>query len=49
MAVAAATSGHVPRRSFDALVLLVREGLTLEPESGALFPFASKRKALWFD
>ena len=41
------------RRSFDALALAVRERLALEPESGALFVFASKRgnriKVLWFD
>lgn len=41
------------RRSFDALALVVRERLDLDPESGALFVFASKRstriKVLWFD
>ena len=41
------------RRSFDALALAVRERLGLEPESGSLFVFASKRgnrvKVLWFD
>ncbi len=41
------------RRSFDALALAVRESLDLDPESGALFVFASKRsnrlKVLWFD
>lgn len=41
------------RRSFDALALVVRETLALDPESGALFVFASKRsnriKVLWFD
>jgi len=41
------------RRSFDALALQVRERLALDPESGALFVFASKRgnriKVLWFD
>lgn len=41
------------RRSFDALALAVRERLTLDPESGALFVFASRRgnrlKVLWFD
>ena len=41
------------RRSFDALALAVRENLDLDPESGALFVFASKRsnrlKVLWFD
>lgn len=41
------------RRSFDALALAVRERLSLDPESGALFVFASKRgnrlKVLWFD
>jgi len=41
------------RRSFDALALVVRDVLTLDPESGALFVFASKRgnrlKVLWFD
>ena len=41
------------RRSFDALSLAVRERLSLDPESGALFVFASKRgnrlKVLWFD
>jgi transposase len=41
------------RRSFDALALAVRESLALDPESGALFVFASKRsnrlKVLWFD
>jgi transposase len=41
------------RRSFDALALAVRERLELDPESGALFLFASKRgnriKVLWFD
>jgi transposase len=41
------------RRSFDALALAVRERLDLDPESGALFVFASKRgnrlKVLWFD
>jgi transposase len=41
------------RRSFDALALAVRERLALDPESGALCVFASKRgnrlKVLWFD
>jgi len=41
------------RRSFDGLALAVRERLALNPESGALFVFASKRgnrlKVLWFD
>ena len=41
------------RRSFDALALAVRDRLALDPESGALFVFASKRgnrlKVLWFD
>src|SRR5690242_6244655 len=41
------------RRSFDALALAVRERLALDPESGALFVFASKGgnriKVLWFD
>lgn len=41
------------RRSFDALALAVRERLDLDPQSGALFVFASKRgnriKVLWFD
>lgn len=41
------------RRSFDALALVVRERLALDPEGGALFVFASKRgnrlKVLWFD
>lgn len=41
------------RRSFDGLALAVRERLALDPESGALFVFASKRgnrlKILWFD
>jgi len=41
------------RRSFDALALAVRERLELDPESGALFVFGSKRnnrlKVLWFD
>lgn len=41
------------RRSFDALAAAVRERLALDPESGALFVFASKRgnrlKVLWFD
>ena len=41
------------RRSFDALALVVRETLDLDPESGALFVFAGKRgnrvKVLWFD
>jgi transposase len=41
------------RRSFDALALAVRERLGLDPDSGALFVFASKRsnrlKVLWFD
>lgn len=41
------------RRSFDALALAVRERLDLDPESGALFVFASKRgnrlERLWFD
>jgi transposase len=41
------------RRSFDALALVVRERLALDPQSGALFVFASKRgnraKVLWFD
>ena len=41
------------RRSFDALALVIREGLSLDPESGAPFVFASKRgnrvKVLWFD
>ena len=41
------------RRSFDALSLAVQERLGLDPQSGALFVFASKRgnrlKVLWFD
>ena len=41
------------RRSFDALAQTVRERLQLNPDSGALFVFASKRgnriKVLWFD
>lgn len=41
------------RRSFDALALVVQERLALDPQSGALFVFASKRgnrvKVLWFD
>ena len=41
------------RRSFDGLALAVRERLDLDPESGALFVFSSKRgnrlKVLWFD
>ncbi len=41
------------RRSFDALSLAVQERLELDPQSGALFVFASKRgnrlKVLWFD
>lgn len=41
------------RRSFDALALVVRESLALDPETGALFVFASRRsnrlKVLWFD
>ena len=41
------------RRSFDALALVVQERLLLDPQSGALFVFASKRgnriKVLWFD
>jgi transposase len=41
------------RRSFDGLALVVRERLEMDPESGALFVFASKRgnrlKVLWFD
>ncbi len=41
------------RRSFDGLALAVRERLALDPQSGALFVFASKRgnrlKVLWFD
>ena len=41
------------RRSFDALTLVVQERLSLDPQSGALFLFASKRgnrvKVLWFD
>ncbi len=41
------------RRSFDALALTVKDNLALDPESGALFVFASKRgnrlKVLWFD
>ncbi len=41
------------RRSFDALALAVTERLALDPQSGALFVFASKRgnrlKVLWFD
>ena len=41
------------RRSFDALALVVQEQLGLDPQSGALFVFASKRgnrvKVLWFD
>jgi len=41
------------RRSFDALALVVRLTLALDPETGALFVFASKRsnrlKVLWFD
>jgi transposase len=41
------------RRSFDGLALAVKELLELDPQSGALFVFASKRgnrlKVLWFD
>jgi len=41
------------RRSFDGLALAVKELLGLDPQSGALFVFASKRgnrlKVLWFD
>jgi transposase len=41
------------RRSFDALALAVKERMALDPQSGALFVFASKRgnrlKVLWFD
>jgi len=41
------------RRSFDGLALAVTERLALDPQSGALFVFASKRgnrlKVLWFD
>lgn len=41
------------RRSFDALALAVKERLDLDPQSGALFVFASKRsnrlKVLWVD
>lgn len=41
------------RRSFDALSLVVQERLQLDPQSGALFVFASRRgnriKVLWFD
>ena len=41
------------RRSFDSLSLAVQERLALEPQSGALFVFASKRgnrlKVHWFD
>ena len=41
------------RRSFDGLAAAVREHLALDPESGALFVFASKSgrrmKFLWFD
>jgi len=41
------------RRSFDALALVIRESLALDPENGSLFVFASKRgnrvKVLWFD
>ena len=41
------------RRSFDGLALAVKERLALDPQSGALFVFAGKRrnrlKVLWFD
>ena len=41
------------RRSFDRLALVVQERLQLDPQSGALFVFASKSgnrlKVLWFD
>ena len=41
------------RRSFDGLARAVKESLALDPESGAIFVFASKRgnrlKVLWFD
>lgn len=41
------------RRSFDGLAMAVKERLELDPQSGALFVFASKRghrlKVLWFD
>lgn len=41
------------RRSFDALALAVKERMGLDPQSGALFVFASRRgtrlKVLWFD
>lgn len=41
------------RRSFDALSLAVKERMALDPQSGAMFVFASKRrnrlKVLWFD
>ncbi len=41
------------RRSFDGLALAVKERMALDPQSGALFVFASRRgnrlKVLWFD
>ena len=41
------------RRSFDAFALAVRDRLALDPESGALFVFASRRgnrlEGPWFD
>jgi transposase len=41
------------RRSFDALGLAVKERMALDPQSGAMFVFASRRgnrlKVLWFD
>lgn len=53
MRVFVCTERQDMRRSFDALALAVRERLALDPESGALFVFASKRsnriKVLWFD
>src|SRR5678815_2923040 len=41
------------RRSFDAFALAVKERMQLDPQSGALFVFASQRgirlKVRWFD
>lgn len=41
------------RRSFDALALVVRDGLAKDPQSGALFVFVNKRanrlKVMWFE
>ena len=53
VAIFVATQPVDMRRSFDGLAAAAREAMKQEPESGAMFVFASKRghriKILWWD